>query len=204
MAVALNFYDILGVQSGAPADEVQRSYDAKLAVLAPGMIAGAPSKVVAAADRAREMLDLARSTLTDLAARHFYDAKIGILRPGTGLAGPGSMPSEPRWDAFLPNAINQAEVAEAGLALLVEALAPHRRLSRRVAVPDVRGLFVGPARRVMSHSGLRAEIVQLTRKPLPVEGLVVDQAAPPGARIRRSSTVIVQVWHPAQQRGRGA
>jgi multidrug resistance efflux pump len=66
-------------------------------------------------------------------------------------------------------------------------------------VPDARGLFVGPARRLMTLSGLRADLVQLTVKPMPVEGIVVDQSARPGARVRRSSTVMMQVWHPTQQ-----
>jgi len=200
MAGQLSYYDVLGVPSGASADDVQRSYDAKMAVLAPGMIAGAPSKVIAATDRARAMLDLARRTLIDTAARQLYDTQIGILRPGTGLTRPAPVPSEPRWDPFLPSAINGAEVAEAGIALVAEALAPHHRPPRHVLVPDVRGLFVGPARRVMTLCGLRAELVQLTVKPMPVEGIVVDQSARPGTRVRRSSTVTMQVWHPSQQR----
>lgn len=199
MAGQLTYYDVLGVQSGASADEVQRSYDAKMAVLAPSLIAGAPSKVIAARDRARAMLDLARRTLTDPATRQFYDTEIGILRPGTGLVRPAPVPSEPRLDPFLPNFINGAEVAEAGIALVADALAPHHRLPRHVLVPDARGLFVGPARQVMTLCGLHAELVQLTVKPMPVEGIVVDQSARPGARVRRSSTVTVQVWHPAQQ-----
>ena len=200
MAGQLSYYDVLGVPSGASADDVQRSYDAKMAVLAPGMISGATSKVIAATDRARAMLDLVRRTLIDTAARQLYDTQIGILRPGTGLTRPALVPSEPRWDPFLPYATNGAEVAEAGIALVADVLAPHHRPPRHVLVPDVRGLFVGPARRVMTLCGLRAELVQLTPKPMPVEGIVVDQSARPGTRVRRSSTVTMQVWHPSQQR----
>jgi hypothetical protein len=145
------------------------------------------------------MLDVARRTLTDPAARQCYDIQVGILRPGSGLVRAAPVPSERGWDPFLPNLINEAEVAEAGIALVAEALAPHRRPPRRVLVPDARGLFVGPARRLMTLSGLRAELVQLTVKPMPVEGVVVDQSTRPGARVRRSSTVIMQVWHPTQQ-----
>jgi hypothetical protein len=199
MAGQPTYYDVLGVQSGASADEVQRSYDMKMAVLAPGMISGAPSKIIAATDRARAMLDVARRTLIDPAARRRYDIDVGILRPDSGLVRRAPMPSEPRWDPFLPNLINEAEVAEAGIALVAEALAPHRRPPRHVLVPDARGLFVGPARRLMTLSGLRADLVQLTVKPMPVEGIVVDQSARPGARVRRSSTVMMQVWHPTQQ-----
>jgi len=203
MDTQLTCYDVLGVQSGASADDVQRSYDAKMAVLAPGMISGAPSKVIAAADRARAMLERARRTLADPAARNLYDTQIGILQPGAGLVRHAPVPSEPRLEPFLPDAIYGVEVAEAGIAVRAETLTPRRRRPRHVMVPDARGLFVGPARRVMTLCGLRAELVQLTVKPMPVEGIVVDQSVRPGARVRRSSTVTVQVWHPLQ-RGRGA
>lgn len=198
MGGQLSYYDILGVQSGASADEIQRGYDARMAVLAPGMMSGAPSKVIAASDRACALLGLARRTLADPAARQSHDTAIGILRPGTGLVRTAPVPSEPRWDPLWPNAFTQAEVAEAGLALVAEALAPRRRLSRHVIVPDTCGLFIGAARRLMTQSGLHAAVVQLTKEPMPVEGLVIDQSIPAGARIRRSRTVTVQVWHPAQ------
>lgn len=199
MDAQLSFYDILGVQSGASADDVQRSYDERIAVLAPGMISGAPSKVIAAADRARTMLDLARRTLTDAAARQLYDTEIGILRPGTGLARPASIPSEDGVDPIWNRADADGMVA-AGLAFLADTFGPHPYRSRRVIVPDARGLFVGAARRVMTLYGLHTELVQMTLKPMPVEGLVVDQSVRPGSRLRRSSTVTALVWHPAQQR----
>lgn len=204
MAGQLNYYDILGVPSGASADEVQRSYDAKMAVLAPGMIAGAPSKVVAIIDRARAALELARSTLADPASRQRYDEDSGVLRVGGGLARPFVVPAEGDWtwdgNFWGPD----PDVPTEYLGVIADWLAPRPARPRRVAVPDVRGLFVAPARRLMAHCGLHAELVQLTPKPMPVEGLVVDQSARPGTRVRRSSAVTVQVWHPSEQRRRPA
>src|ERR1700746_94806 len=36
---------------------------------------------------------------------------------------------------------------------------------------------------------------------MPVEGLVVDQSPLPDRRVRRSSTMAVQVWHPPRETG---
>jgi PASTA domain len=63
-------------------------------------------------------------------------------------------------------------------------------------VPDVRGLFTGPCLRFIGDRGLHVEVVRLTQNPMPVEGLVVDQSPLPDRRVRRSSTMTVQVWHP--------
>src|SRR5215475_1826604 len=93
MARQLTYYDILGVVTGAPPKEVRASYQAKVAVLEPRMISGAPYSVLAVVDRARAALEVAGQTLTDPIKRKLYDTEIGILRPGSGLAGPNS-PSE--------------------------------------------------------------------------------------------------------------
>ena len=42
-------------------------------------------------------------------------------------------------------------------------------------------------------------MVQLTAQPMAVEGLVVDQAPPPGSKVRRAGTVTAQVWHPPRR-----
>lgn len=203
MADQLSYYDILGVEPGATADEIQRAYDTKASVLAPSMISGAPSKAVAVVDRARAALDVAQRTLLDPVARQRYDIEIGILRPGTGLVDPVPVPSEGFWD-WAPGAgqvgIYQADVLLGGLDLIADWLAPRPAPPGRVAVPDVRGLFVIGARRLLVAAGLRSEVVQLTRYPLPVEGLVVDQSPQAGMKAHRSSTVTVQVWHPASRR----
>jgi len=204
MAGQLNYYDILGVTTGASADDVQRSFDAKMAVLAPGMIAGAPSKVVAIADRARAALELARLTLTDPVGRRLYDEDSGVLRVGGGLARPQPVPSAGNWtwDGNFrgPDSDAPAEF----LGMIADWLARRPAVARRVTVPDARGLFVSPARRLMTLSGLHCELVQLTKDPMPVEGLVIDQTIQAGARVRRMSPVTLQVWHPPQQRGRRA
>jgi hypothetical protein len=74
----------------------------------------------------------------------------------------------------------------------------------RVTVPDLTGLFYRPCQAVAALAGLRLAVVRLTPEPLPVEGFVVSQSPAPGTRMRRSSTVTVQVWHPARALHRGA
>ena len=61
----------------------------------PDLLAGAPSPVIAAASRAREILDTARRVLADPASRAHYDETVGIRRRGGGLAPPASFPSQP-------------------------------------------------------------------------------------------------------------
>ena len=78
-------------------------------------------------------------------------------------------------------------------------LAPQPAPARRVVVPDIRGLFVGPCLRAVGDLGLHMEMIRLTEDPMPVEGLVVDQSPLPGAKVRRSSTLTVQVWHPPRR-----
>jgi hypothetical protein len=206
MAGLLSYYDILGVLPSAAADDVQRSYEAKMAVLAPGMIAGAPSKVITAVDRARVAIELARRTLIDPVARARYDTEIGILRPGSGLARPFTPPSQglwgwdPSWNRGGAASPGDAAVDLAGV--IADWMAPRHARGRHVAVPDARGLFVRPARHLVAVSGLNVDLIQLTRDPMPVEGIVVDQVPPSGATVRRSSLVTMQVWHPSQQHRR--
>jgi hypothetical protein len=44
---------------------------------------------------------------------------------------------------------------------------------------------------------LQVTAVRLTPRPMPVDGLVVDQSPPPPAKIRREGELTVQVWHPS-------
>lgn len=78
----ITWYDVLGVLPGASAEQVQRQHDAKASLLRPELVAGAPSPVVAAASRAREILDAARRVLADPASRARYDEAVGIRRTG--------------------------------------------------------------------------------------------------------------------------
>lgn len=200
MARQLTWYDVLDVLPGASADEVQRAFEVKESLLRPALISGAPSKVVSAAERARTAIKAARDVLTDPASRQRYDNEIGVRQTGGGLTGPDRVPSE---DGSIPDFVwygRSAMVAAAALEAFAEWLTPPPAAPRRIALPDVRGLFVGPCRRLLSGTGLRIEVVRLTRDPMPVEGLIVDQSPPPGARSPRSGTVTVQVWHPPQPR----
>jgi hypothetical protein len=199
MAGQLSYYDVLGVPSGASADDVQRSYDAKMAVLAPGMISGATSKVIAAADRARAAVELARFALIDPARRRRYDEDSGVLRVGGGLSRRQPVPSTGNW-TWDGNTGTDLDGAVEFLGMIADWLGLRPARARRVTVPDAQGLFVGPARRLMSLAGLRAAVVRLTKDPMPVEGLVVDQSVPAGARARQMSPIELQVWHPPRQR----
>jgi PASTA domain len=201
MADRLSYYDILGALPSASADEIQQSYNARISVLAPGMIAGAPSKAVAIVDRARAALDEARLTLLDSAARRRYDTEIGILTPGTGLVAPVPVPSEGNWSRqpAWGRAAMGGEAAVEALGAVADWLAPRPAPRRRVDVPEVRGLFIGAARRFLTMTGLRAQVVRLTSDPMPVEGLVVDQSPRADTRVRRMATVTLQVWHPARR-----
>ncbi|HEY5355578.1 MAG TPA: PASTA domain-containing protein [Streptosporangiaceae bacterium] len=46
---------------------------------------------------------------------------------------------------------------------------------------------------------LHLETVQLTARPLAVEGLVVGQSPPPGTKVRRAATLTVRIWHPPRR-----
>lgn len=68
--------------------------------------------------------------------------------------------------------------------------------SRRITVPELRGLFFRACRDVVTTAGLRLAVERLTEDPMPVEGLVVGQSEKSGSHLRRKSTLTVQVWHP--------
>jgi hypothetical protein len=192
----VTWYDVLGVLPGASAEQVKQQHDAKVSLLRPALLAGAPSPVVMAATRAREILDGAWRVLADPASRARYDEATGIRRRGGGLERLGGFPSEPgpRGDAGLAGHAG-AELL-GGLLALSDWLAPHPGPPRRVTVPDVRGLFFSVCLGITGKLGLRITTVRLTAHPLPVDGLVVAQSPGPAARARRGSVLTVQVWHP--------
>lgn len=72
--------------------------------------------------------------------------------------------------------------------------------SRRITVPELRGLFFRACRDVVTTTGLRLAVERLTEDPMPVEGLVVGQSEKPGSHVRRKSTLTVQVWHPPRHK----
>jgi hypothetical protein len=68
------------VLPGAQARTIQREYEAKAALLGPGLIAGAAPDVVTAVIRAQDLLDTARAVLGDPESRRRYDQVAGLRR----------------------------------------------------------------------------------------------------------------------------
>jgi hypothetical protein len=186
----LTWYDVLGVLPGASPGQVQSAYQERARLLDPRMLNGASSKVLKAADAARATVGEAWLILHDADARRRYDEKIGTGRSGAGLDSAPSIPSGP---GAAPGRGVTADMVMAGLA---DLMTPHPSPARRIIVPDLRGLFTRSCLRVTGDLGLHVEMVQLTKHPMPVEGLVVDQSPPPGTKVRRSSTLTVEIWHP--------
>ena len=200
----ITLYDILGVSAGASADTLRRARDERLRQLRPGLEAGAPSPVVAAAARAREAVELAGLVLTDPAARLRYDRQLGLHRQrglrGSQVFGEGA----PRYGGD-PFGLMRAGVAlldgalrDSFAALLAWTVPDARPPARRRTVPDLRGLFFRPGQMVATMAGFRLAVVRLTADPMPVEGLVTGQSPAPGTVARRHSVLTVQVWHPAR------
>ena len=194
----ITWYDVLGLLPGASAEQVKSRYDAKAGLLRPEHLAGAPSPVVAAASRARDILDSAQRVLADPANRARYDEAIGIRRSGGGLAPHRGSPSEPGWD--MPDAYviagREGAALLGGLLALTDLLASHPGPPKRVAVPDVRGLFYSTCFGISGKLGFRVSTIRLTEHPMPVDGLVVDQSPRPTVKARWGSVLTVQVWHP--------
>lgn len=198
----ITWYDVLGLLPGASANQIQERYDAKASLLRPELIAGATSPVVAAASRAREILDAAKDVLSDPANRARYDEMVGIRRSGGGLAPRGSFPSEPGW---VPTDVDlipgNAGLGLLGVLLMLVDETPLPRQPTGVWMPDVRGLFYSVCIGIIGKLSLRVTTVRLTEHPMPVDGLVVGQSPAPGERARVGSTVTVQVWHPPVRPG---
>ena len=194
----ITWYDILGVLPSVSVAKIQREYDAKASLLRPELISGAPSAVVKAASRAQGILDAAWRVLRDPENRQRYDEEIGFRRSGEGLASRVSIPSEP--GSGLADFAFAGGWRTAGLvgALMAvgDALTPHPRPQARVPVPDVRGLFYSVCLEVTGRLGLQVTAVRLTERPMPVDGLVVDQSPRPPTTARRGGALTVQVWHP--------
>ena len=194
----VTWYDVLGVLPDATVDQVRRAYDAKAGLLRSELVAGAPSPVIAAASRAREILGTAERVLADPANRARYDETAGVHRRSGGLSPPANSPAEPgldRTDVDF-NGGNAGLEALGALLMLGDWMAPHPRQPRRVAVPDVRGLFYSVCLGITGKLGFRLDTVRLTEHPQSVDGLVVGQSPEPAARARRGSTLTIQVWHP--------
>jgi hypothetical protein len=191
LAGMLTWYDVLGVLPGASPGQVESAYQERARLLDLRMLNGAPSKVLKAADAARATVGEAWHILQDAAARRRYDELIAVGRNGEGLGSALSTPSVPGGTAF-----GRYVTADGVIAALEDLMMPHPSPSRRVIVPDLRGLFMRSCLQVIGDLGLHVEMVKLTEHPMPVEGLVVDQSPLPGAEVSRSSTLTVEIWHP--------
>jgi hypothetical protein len=198
MAGQLTWYDIFGIAPDSSADEVQRAFEEKTGVLRPELVSGAACNVLVAAGRARAVLEAGRRILTDPATRRRYDEETGIRATGGGLSGPQLWPRS-AWAGGGRAGMGAEFMLDTIADAVGDWLAPHPAPARHITIPDVRGLFAGPCRRLLGDRGLHVEVVQLVHDPMPVEGLVVDQSPPPGRSVRRDGTVTVQVWHPRRQ-----
>jgi hypothetical protein len=201
----ITWYDVLGVLPTATTGEIRRGYDARAALLRPGLLSGATSTVVSAASRAKEILDTAWQVLGDAENRAGYDEVLGIWRAGEGLAPPQNVPSQPGTElsgwTFAALESPKTALFLGGLQALSDLLAPRPKpLARHVTVPEVRGLFYSVCFAAVGRLGLRVTAVRLTEQPMPVEGLIVSQSPAPGEKARRDSQLTVQVWHPPKTR----
>jgi hypothetical protein len=184
----LTLYEILGVMPGASAEQVEHAYRTRMRSLNPDVIGEATPWIHAAADRARAATEDAWLVLGDSVSRARYDEEALLRTAGTGLAKPHMSGA---------SGSGRGGLLLAGIGALLSRLAPHPAPPRKVTVPDVRGLFAGLGQQVVAGAGLRLTMIPLTARPLPVEGLFVDQTPLPDARVRRSSPLTVLVWHPA-------
>ena len=87
----ITWYEVLGVLPSAEADKIRRKYDERTALLRAELIAGAPSNVLTAVDRARNFLDTAWEVLGDPASRKRYDETVGFHRKGLAPSGSFAM-----------------------------------------------------------------------------------------------------------------
>ena len=193
----ITWYDLLGALPDAPAEDIQRAYDAKAGLLRPELLSGASSTVVTAAARAQGIIDAARQVLSDPVSRQRYDEAAGLWgSSGGGLSEPMDAPARsglPDSDFAADNP--GAEVLH-GLGALNLWLDRHSDYQRRIPVPDVRGLFYDVFAAVVGRLDLQITFVQLTEHPMPVEGLVVGQSPGPPAKMHPRGELMVQVWHP--------
>ena len=187
MTALVTWYDVLGVLPDASLDDIRVAWQERTAALQPGLMAETSAEVRSAADRARQAVDEAARVLADPASRASYDQAIGFARPGEGLAPPWRGPSGP--DVGLGEGWSRADE---------EALEPYPDPPSRVVVPDVSGLFYRACMEMVSRLGLHVDPVQLTARPMPVEGLVVGQTPAAGERVRRNSRLTVRLWHPPE------
>ena len=84
MTRVITWYDVLGVCPDGPAGGHPRGMAGEKGRDLVSGAGGAPSSLLAAADRARQAADNAWRALADPTAREMYDVDIGFERPGEG------------------------------------------------------------------------------------------------------------------------
>jgi curved DNA-binding protein CbpA len=199
MRADITWYNILGALPDASSEDIRRAYDAKAALLRPELLSGAPSTVVTAAARAQGIIDAARRVLGDPVSRQRYDEAAGLWGSGGGLNQPADSPAGSGLPGSDFAADNPGADVLRSLGALNLWLDRHADYQRRIPVPDVRGLFYDVFQHVVGRLDIQVTFVQLTRHPMPVEGLVVDQSPGPSAKMHRRGELTVQVWHPTAQ-----
>jgi curved DNA-binding protein CbpA len=199
MRAGITWYDLLGALPDASAEDIQKAYDAKAALLRPKLLSGAPPTVVTAAARAQGIIDAALAVLGDPERRQRYNEAAGLWGSGGGLEQPGDYPA----GSGLPDsdfaADNPGAEVLRSLGALNIWLYQHPEHQRRIPVPEVRGLFYDVFVGVVGRLDLEITFVQLTAHPMLVEGLVAGQSPAPPAKIHHRGELTVQVWHPPAQ-----
>jgi hypothetical protein len=186
MTSVITWYDVLGVLPDATPEDIRDAWQARNALLQPGPLAGAPSDVRSAADRARQAVEEAGHVLADPAARESYDVEMNVARPGEGLRSPS-------W--------SDDSLGEQWSTTDEESPELESDPPSHVVVPDVGGLFYGACMDVAGRVGLHVTPIRLTSRPMPVDGLVVGQTPAAGTRVHRNSMLTVQLWHPSEPNG---
>jgi hypothetical protein len=181
MERAITWYEVLGVLPGAKPDKIRQKYDDRTGLLRGEMLAGAPSHVLAMVTRGQNFLDTAWAILGDPGSRGRYDEAAGFWHNRSAPEIVGDLDG-----GVLSNL----------LALAGPSPGSRSRSANRARVPDLRGLFYDVSMEVAGRLGLRIRSVQLTARPMPIDGLVVDQAPRPGGKLRRDETLMAHVWHP--------
>src|SRR5580693_5481039 len=91
----LTWYDLLGLEAGAPAAQVRAAYQARLGQLGPRLLSGASTRVLRAADTARAAADAAWQVLSGHGPAH--RAADGRGGAGGRSGSPAGQQSPPGW-----------------------------------------------------------------------------------------------------------
>ena len=130
-------------------------------------------------------------------SRERYDEAAGFRPSGGGLGRSATYPSDPGLGPSEPGiAEDLGGDTLGGLLMLAGWLGPGPRQPKRIPVPDVRGLFYDVSLEMTGRLGIHVTAVRLTPRPMPVDGLVVDQSPRAPGKARRGEALTVQVWHP--------